>query len=97
VGSLRVPLSEYLVELLLLFLPLLLLIIADPLFFHNRQVVLYGAAIIVDAMLLVVGRTRTRRREGCSYRHGGLLDGWASFLGLGTLDIVWVMESYTIT
>jgi hypothetical protein len=59
VGSIRVPLAEHLVELLLLFLPLLVLIVAHPALFQNRRIVLCGASVVVDTMLLGVGRTRT--------------------------------------
>jgi hypothetical protein len=88
-----VPVTELLVESLHVFFPLSLLILALPPLFQNGNVIVDSTTVVVDAVLLCRsggrGRIRCARRHN---RHERLLDGRAGFLGLGALDVVWVVK-----
>ena len=55
VRSLRIPRAELLGHPFVLLLPLFLLVVAHPALFQNGSIVVGGASVVVDAMLLRIG------------------------------------------
>lgn len=92
-GGHGIPVSELFVELLHVLLPLPLVVLALPPLFQDGGIVVHGASVVIDAVLL--RRTGGRSLLGHARRdggHEGLLDGRTGLLRLGPLDGVRVVE-----